>query len=358
MRSAAATASSTVVTASPGDTGMPKRRRTACPGTRTGPCAAPAPEGLGCRRGVRSADTRGVPPTRRQRAGPPDAGRPEPGPRRQGRGRRQRSGWPSCCSLAVPGRPGRQPRDVEIRLGRRPLRRGDAETAPSASPTTRPPAAVRTSSSGDRYLFVQHTSATPPDEGWVAFEASTRTTRLRGRIDREAGTLVSACDDRSFPLDGEGLRAYPVSVEDGRVIVDLNADSTTTTDRSLVEQRQEGGLLDLVGAGARESSTATKRAAPCTPPGARRPTPRGRRRERRAAAPCAPRPRAPRPCARRAARPPRPRARRVLLEGLLDLEGVDGVAAALDHVLLRPSNTTCRAGPCGPGRRCAATRRR
>ena len=51
--------------------------------------------------------------------------------------------------------------------------------------------------------------------------------------------------------------------------------------------------------------------------------------------------------------------RRVLLEGLLDLDGVDGVAAALDDVLhaaLEVDHADRRRG--GRGRRCAASRRR
>ena len=36
-------------------------------------------------------------------------------------------------------------------------------------------------------------------------------------------TLVNACDpDVTYPAHGEGLRAYPTTVEDGTVIVDIN----------------------------------------------------------------------------------------------------------------------------------------
>ena len=34
---------------------------------------------------------------------------------------------------------------------------------------------------------------------------------------------------RLNPLDGEGLRQYPVSVEDGRIFVDVNEITTSTT---------------------------------------------------------------------------------------------------------------------------------
>ncbi len=82
----------------------------------------------------------------------------------------------------------------------------------------------------DRPIFVQHTGDAP-DEGWVSFGAfdPDRPTCLV-EIDREAKTLVNACDrDVTYPLDGEGLRFYPTTVEDGHVIVDINELSTTTT---------------------------------------------------------------------------------------------------------------------------------
>ena len=63
-----------------------------------------------------------------------------------------------------------------------------------------------------------------PDEGWVAFGAfDPDDPSCLVEIDREAKVLVNACDrDVTYPLDGEGLRFYPTSVEDGRVYVDIN----------------------------------------------------------------------------------------------------------------------------------------
>jgi hypothetical protein len=84
-----------------------------------------------------------------------------------------------------------------------------------------------------RNIFVQHTGD-DPDEGWVAFGAfDPDDPTCFIKIDREARTLVSACDpDVTYPLTGEGLRFYPTSVEDGTVIVDINELTTSTTSGS------------------------------------------------------------------------------------------------------------------------------
>jgi len=84
----------------------------------------------------------------------------------------------------------------------------------------------------DRPLFVQHLGD-DPDTGWTAFGAfDPDDPSCIVEIDRDAQILVNACDrDITYPLDGEGLRAYPTVVEDGSVYVDLNdvgAAPTTT----------------------------------------------------------------------------------------------------------------------------------
>jgi hypothetical protein len=81
-----------------------------------------------------------------------------------------------------------------------------------------------------RPLFVQHLS-TADDKGWVAFGAFVpEDPRCTIDIDREAKVLRDHCHrSRTFPLDGTGLRHYPVTVEDGRLYVDINEQSTTST---------------------------------------------------------------------------------------------------------------------------------
>ena len=82
----------------------------------------------------------------------------------------------------------------------------------------------------DRHLFVQHVGD-DPDEGWVAFGAfDPDDPSCAVIIDREDRILVNGCDDSvTYPLDGEGLRQYPVAVEGGRIYVDVNELTTSTT---------------------------------------------------------------------------------------------------------------------------------
>jgi hypothetical protein len=82
----------------------------------------------------------------------------------------------------------------------------------------------------DRHLFVQHVGD-DPDEGWIAFGAfDPDEPSCAVRIDREAEVLVNGCDESvTYPLDGEGLKRYPVAVEDGRIFVDVNELTTSTT---------------------------------------------------------------------------------------------------------------------------------
>jgi hypothetical protein len=82
----------------------------------------------------------------------------------------------------------------------------------------------------DRHLFVQHLGD-DPEEGWVAFGAfDPDEPSCVILIDREDKTLVNECDESiTYPLSGEGLRQYPVAVEDGEIYVDVNELTTSTT---------------------------------------------------------------------------------------------------------------------------------
>jgi hypothetical protein len=84
--------------------------------------------------------------------------------------------------------------------------------------------------SRNRNIYVQHLGD-DPDEGWVAFGAfDPDDPSCVVEIDRGAKILVNGCDgDVTYPISGEGLRAYPTTVENGRLFVDLNGRSTTTT---------------------------------------------------------------------------------------------------------------------------------
>jgi hypothetical protein len=76
---------------------------------------------------------------------------------------------------------------------------------------------------GDRTVYLQHLGE-DDDRGWLAFDA---------RVPGERACVVNWVpeeevfeDDcgRRFPPDGEGLRRYPVTVDDGRLTVDLRRD--------------------------------------------------------------------------------------------------------------------------------------
>ena len=121
--------------------------------------------------------------------------------------------------------------DVEIRLGDDRFDAGGTENiAARIDQDDGLPALYPDLASRDRPIFVQHLGD-DPDEGWVAFGAfDPDDPRCLVEIDREAKILVNACDrDVTYPLDGEGLRAYPTVVEDGRVYVDINELTTSTT---------------------------------------------------------------------------------------------------------------------------------
>jgi hypothetical protein len=82
----------------------------------------------------------------------------------------------------------------------------------------------------DRPLFVHH-RGDDPEVGWSAFGAfDPDKPECTVGIDRKALKLVNSCDMTvTYPKDGTGLRFYPTTVEDGRLYVDLNELSTTTT---------------------------------------------------------------------------------------------------------------------------------
>jgi hypothetical protein len=82
----------------------------------------------------------------------------------------------------------------------------------------------------DRHIYVQHIGE-DEDEGWIAFGAfDPDDPTCIVALDRGAKTLYNECDEsETYPLDGEGLRQYPVSVDDGRIYVDVNELTTSTT---------------------------------------------------------------------------------------------------------------------------------
>ena len=131
-------------------------------------------------------------------------------------------GW-FMASLASRG-------DVEIRLGDDRFEAGDADAMAEAIDDGDGLPLLFQALTGDRHLFVQHTDPRPT-RGWVAFGAfDPDRPECLVEIDRERQVLVNECDPSvTYPLEGDGLRYYPVQVEDGKVFVDIN-EMTTTTD--------------------------------------------------------------------------------------------------------------------------------
>jgi hypothetical protein len=75
-----------------------------------------------------------------------------------------------------------------------------------------------------REVYVQHLGA-DEEEGWIAIDAyppGNRSLACLLRWDAKARSFVDPCSDATFPEDGNGLRTYPVDVDDrSAVIVDL-----------------------------------------------------------------------------------------------------------------------------------------
>jgi hypothetical protein len=81
----------------------------------------------------------------------------------------------------------------------------------------------------DRDMILQHLG-TNPEKGWYAFLAApvSKARDCTWRWRPETSDFVASCDPSlTAPADGEGLPQFKVSVADGRIDVDLNADART-----------------------------------------------------------------------------------------------------------------------------------
>ncbi|MGH9211009.1 MAG: hypothetical protein ACRD2C_10045 [Acidimicrobiales bacterium] len=113
--------------------------------------------------------------------------------------------------------------EVEIRLGDDTFEAGDAERI-AAEIGERGPVIYSDVSGGSRDIWVQH-RGDDPESGWLAFDVrppgSPRDCVAEWQADDEV--FVASCTGEEFPVDGDGLPQYPVTVEDGDLEVDLNA---------------------------------------------------------------------------------------------------------------------------------------
>jgi hypothetical protein len=118
---------------------------------------------------------------------------------------------------------------VEVRLGDDTFDAGDVDRI-AAEVDDRGPILYPDLVGGARSIFVNHVEQ-DPEEGWVAFDAvapgADDDCVLEWRPDDSI--FVDPCDGAEFPADGEGLPQYPAEVDDGHVVIDLNAAFRTTT---------------------------------------------------------------------------------------------------------------------------------
>jgi hypothetical protein len=122
---------------------------------------------------------------------------------------------------------------VKVRLGDQQFQDLDAERA-ARNIADKGPLLFSDVSGGGRDIFVQHLGA-DPKIGWLAFNArppgESRNCFLQWSTDSRHFTDNGRCSRSfTFPADGGDLVHYPATVNDaGKVIVDLNATSRSTT---------------------------------------------------------------------------------------------------------------------------------
>ena len=78
---------------------------------------------------------------------------------------------------------------------------------------------------GGRPVWLQHTGP-DAEKGWTAFDAAPN--GCATTFDREHQQLVD-CNGKTYPSDGTGLARYPVHVDSGHLVLDLNPDGDSTT---------------------------------------------------------------------------------------------------------------------------------
>ncbi len=135
---------------------------------------------------------------------------------------------------------------LDVRLGSQTFEGGNAERL-AAEIDERGPIVygdIGDSGSGDKRDIVLQHLGDDPDEGWYAFRAQPpgqdRECTWEWQPDEEL--FRAACDHSlTAPADGEGLESYPVTVEDGKLDIDLNFDRRPTTTEGTTTTAPESG---------------------------------------------------------------------------------------------------------------------
>ena len=128
---------------------------------------------------------------------------------------------------------------TSLHLGDQTFQAGNAEDQAGAIAKHGPQLYADVSGRNERPIILQHLG-TNPKKGWHAFLAfpPDQDANCGWEWQPKERLFRAACDHhRTAPADGKGLPSFPVTVTDGRLSVDLNAEarkSTTTTTTSSV----------------------------------------------------------------------------------------------------------------------------
>ena len=127
---------------------------------------------------------------------------------------------------------------VDVKLGDEQFSGQDADRL-AAEIADNGPILYPDTAGGERDIVVQHLGD-DPEQGWIVLAArppgTPRECTIQSR-DRDQpfrlldpdGEVSDACDGREFPNDGGDLPTYPVTVRDGRLDIDLNAEDRATS---------------------------------------------------------------------------------------------------------------------------------
>ena len=128
---------------------------------------------------------------------------------------------------------------VEVRLGDETFSGLQADEMAADIAERGPFLVADASPGGDRDIVLQHLSD-DVDEGWVAIAARPpgvpRNCAIQWQADErvfrlldEHGEVSDDCDGTEYPADGGELETFPVTVQDGKLDVDLNAANRAST---------------------------------------------------------------------------------------------------------------------------------
>lgn len=130
---------------------------------------------------------------------------------------------------------------VEVRLGDETFSGAQADEMAEDIAERGPFLVADASPGGDRDIVLQHLGD-DVEGGWIAIAARPsgvpRNCAIQWQAEDEVfhlldedGGVAGECDGTEYPADGGGLETFPVTVEDGKLDVDLNAAerSSTTT---------------------------------------------------------------------------------------------------------------------------------